>query len=99
MDILISEDLDAPAIQKLAEKHTLVRDAGLWNNPAALKEKIREARTIMVRNQTQVTADLLAAAPKLIGIGRIGVGLDNIDVPAATRSGVIVIAPLNANAT
>ena len=99
MDILISEDLDAPAIQRLAEKHTLVRDAGLWKNPAALKERIREARTIIIRNQTQVTAELLAAAPALIGIGRIGVGLDNIDVPAATKRGIVVIAPLNANAT
>jgi D-3-phosphoglycerate dehydrogenase len=99
MDILISEDLDAPAIQRLAAKHTLVRDAGLWKTPAALKQKIAEARAIIIRNQTQVTADLLAGAPKLIGIGRIGVGLDNIDVPAATKAGVVVIAPLNANAT
>lgn len=99
MDILISEDLDAPAIQKLADERTLVREPELWKSPAALKEKIREARTIIVRNQTQVTADLLAAAPNLIGIGRIGVGLDNIDVAAATKRGIVVIAPLNANAT
>jgi D-3-phosphoglycerate dehydrogenase len=99
MDILICEDLDAPAVQRLAEKYMLVRDGGLWKNPAALKEKILEARTIIIRNQTQVTAEVLAAAPALIGIGRIGVGLDNIDVPAATKGGVVVIAPLNANAT
>ena len=99
MDILISEDLDAPAIQKLAGTYTVVREPALWKNPAALEEKIREARTLIVRNQTPVTAKLLAAAPNLIGIGRIGVGLDNIDVPAATALGIVVIAPLNANAT
>ena len=98
MDILISEDLDAPAIQRLAGKHTLVRDPDLWKNPAALKKKIHGARTIVIRNQTRITADLLSAAPNLIGIGRIGVGLDNIDVPAATKAGIVVIAPLDANA-
>jgi D-3-phosphoglycerate dehydrogenase len=52
----------------------------------------------MVRNQTQLTAEVLAAAGKLIAIGRVGVGLDNIDVATATRLGIVVIAPLNANA-
>ena len=56
------------------------------------------ARAIMIRNQTQVTAELMAAAPKLIGIGRVGVGLDNIDVAVASNLGVVVVAPLNANA-
>src|SRR5437667_7251983 len=98
MDILITEDLGAPAIQKLATKWSVTREPGLWKNPSALTEKIRDARTVMVRNQTQLTAELLAAADKLIAIGRIGVGLDNIDVPAATKRGVVVVAPLNANA-
>ena len=98
MDILITEDLDAPAIQKLAEKWSVARDANLWKNPAALTEKIRAARTIMVRNQTQLAAEILAKANNLIGIGRMGVGLDNIDVEAATKCGIVVIAPLSANA-
>jgi D-3-phosphoglycerate dehydrogenase len=99
VDILISEDLVAPAIEKLAEKYSIVREPTLWKNPTALVEKIRDARTIMVRNQTQLTAEVLAAASQLQAIGRIGVGLDNIDVAAATKNGVVVIAPLNANAT
>jgi len=98
MDILISEDLEAPAIQRLAQKYSVVREARLWKSPNGLREKIREARTIMVRNQTQLTAELLGAAPQLLGIGRVGVGLDNIDVAAATRLGIVVMAPLNANA-
>ncbi len=98
MDILISEDLDAPAIQELSRKFTVVRDATLWKDGAALKEKISTAGAIMVRNQTQLSADVLAAARRLVAIGRVGVGLDNIDVAAATKLGIVVIAPLNANA-
>jgi D-3-phosphoglycerate dehydrogenase len=98
MDILISEELDAPAIQKLAEKYQVVREPALWKDKARLGELIRDARTVMIRNQTQLTAEVLAGAPRLLGIGRVGVGLDNIDVAAATQHGVVVIAPLNANA-
>jgi D-3-phosphoglycerate dehydrogenase len=99
MDILISEELDAPAIRRLGDKYKVVADGALWKNPAKLKESIAVARAIMVRNQTRLTADVLAAAPKLIGIGRVGVGLDNIDMPAANELGIVVIAPLDANAT
>jgi D-3-phosphoglycerate dehydrogenase len=98
MDILISEELDSPAIQKLSAKYKVVRQGGLWKNPAELKTAIAGARAIMVRNQTQLTAEILAAAPQLLAIGRVGVGLDNIDLPAASKSGVVVIAPLDANA-
>jgi D-3-phosphoglycerate dehydrogenase len=98
MDILITEDLDAPAIRELAMKFDVVRDAALWKEGAALKEKIPAARAIMVRNQTQLSAEILSAAGRLVAIGRVGVGLDNIDVAAATQLGIVVIAPLNANA-
>ena len=99
MDILISEDLDSPAIKKLGEKYQLLRGADLWKDPQKLKTAINGVRAIMVRNQTQLKADVLEAAPNLLAIGRVGVGLDNIDVEAATKKGVVVIAPLNANAT
>jgi len=99
MDVLISEDLQAPAIQRLARKYEIVADGSLWQEPARLKGTIGEARVLLVRNQTQVTAEVLQAAPKLVGIGRVGVGLDNIDVAAASRLGIVVVAPLTANAT
>lgn len=99
MDILISEELATAAVDRLTEKFVVVRDGSLWKDPAHLSRALGDARTIMIRNQTQLTADLLAAAPKLIGIGRLGVGLDNIDVQAASRLGIVVIAPLDANAT
>jgi D-3-phosphoglycerate dehydrogenase len=99
MDILISEDLQAPAIERLRQKYTVTCDGGLWREPARLKTAIREAKMLLVRNQTQVTAELLHAAPKLLGIGRVGVGLDNIDVNVSSSLGIVVVAPLNANAT
>jgi D-3-phosphoglycerate dehydrogenase len=99
MDILISEDLQAPAIDRLAEKYKIQRDASLWKDAARLKTALAEARTIMVRNQTQLTAEMLKSAGKLVGIGRVGVGLDNIDLTTASNLGIVVVAPLNANAT
>lgn len=98
MDILITEELVAQGIQSLTAKYSLLHDASLWNDAPRLRDAIHDARTIMVRNQTQITAELLAAATNLIGIGRLGVGLDNIDVAAASSKGVVVIAPLEANA-
>ena len=99
MDILIPEDLASPFITALARKYEVVADGTLWKSPKLLKQKIRGARAIMVRNQTRVSAQLLAAAPHLLAIGRVGVGLDNIAMPAATQSGIVVVAPLEANAT
>jgi D-3-phosphoglycerate dehydrogenase len=99
MDILITEELDGPAIQRLRAKYEVVRDEALWEDPVQLQLALAGARAVMVRNQTRLTAELLAAAPRLLAIGRAGVGLDNIDVAAASKLGVVVIAPLEANAT
>lgn len=99
MDILISEELHAPALERLSQRYTLVRDGGLWKDPARLIRAVAEAKVLLVRNQTRVTAELLENAPRLLGVGRLGVGLDNIDVAMASKRGVVVVAPLNANAT
>ncbi|MBI2948367.1 MAG: hydroxyacid dehydrogenase [Verrucomicrobia bacterium] len=98
MDILITEELATAAVEHLKKSHNVVCDGSLWKNVEKLKGLLAEARALMVRNQTLVTADLLAAAPKLIVVGRLGVGLDNIDVEAASKLGIVVVAPLDANA-
>jgi D-3-phosphoglycerate dehydrogenase len=98
VDILISEDLQAPAIARLEEKYQVVRDSMLWRDPARLGEMAGRARALMVRNQTQVTGAILGVAPNLVAIARVGVGLDNIDVAAASKLGIVVVAPLHANA-
>ena len=99
MDILIPEELAVTGLMDLTERFTVVHEKALWKDPEKLGSVIRDARTLMVRNHTQVTAELLACAPHLIGVGRLGVGLDNIDVEAASKSGIVVVAPIDANAT
>jgi len=98
MDVLITEELVSPAIDRLGKTYSIVSEPTLWKDPSSLKAKITDARALMIRNQTRVTDDLLAAAPALKAVGRVGVGLDNIDLSAAKKRGVVVIAPLNANA-
>ena len=97
MDVLITEDLVAPAITNLARTNKIARRPTLWSKPELI-DVIREARTVMIRNQTKLTREIIQSAPKLLAIGRVGVGLDNIDLQAANDHGVVVIAPLDANA-
>lgn len=59
--------------------------------------RVRDAAGLIVRSATQVTAELLAAAPKLVVVVRAGAGVDNIDVPAATAHGVLVMNTPGAN--
>jgi (S)-sulfolactate dehydrogenase len=80
MDILITEEVDgAPPAARGDPPHR--QGSCAMTDEARLLETIRDAGTIMVRNQTRLTAHLLSAASNLIAIGRVGVGLDNIDVP------------------
>ena len=59
--------------------------------PEALVDAIGEYDGLIIRSQTRVTADILARADRLKVIGRAGVGVDNVDVPAATQKGVVVL--------
>ncbi|MEY2709377.1 MAG: hypothetical protein RL031_250 [Actinomycetota bacterium] len=96
--ILISEDVWGTPFQKLEGSFPIVRNDNLWNNVDELKSELKEATALVVRNRTKVTADVIAAAPKLKVIARAGVGLDNIDIKAADAAGVVVVAGLGANA-
>ncbi len=96
--ILISEDVWGTPFQKLEGSFPIVRNDDLWNNVAELKNSLKEATALVVRNRTKVNADVIAAAPKLKVIARAGVGLDNIDIKAADAAGVVVVAGLGANA-
>lgn len=88
--ILVTENIAGPAMDELRKTGDVAFEPDLWRDPAALTAAAREAEAIIVRNQTQVTADVIAAAPKLKLIARAGAGLDNIDVQAATAAGVVV---------
>jgi D-3-phosphoglycerate dehydrogenase len=96
--ILISEDVWGTPFQKLEGSFPIVRNDDLWSKVDELKISLKDATALVVRNRTKVTADVIAAAPKLKVIARAGVGLDNIDIKAADASGVVVVAGLGANA-
>ena len=96
--ILISEDVWGAPFQKLEGSFPITRNDDLWSNPEELKASLKDVTALVVRNRTKVTAEIIAAAPKLKVIARAGVGLDNIDIKAADEAGVVVVAGLGANA-
>ena len=96
--ILISEDVWGTPFQKLEGSFPITRNDDLWNKPEELKASLKDATALVVRNRTKITAEIIAAAPKLKVIARAGVGLDNIDIKAADAAGVVVVAGLGANA-
>jgi D-3-phosphoglycerate dehydrogenase len=97
-DILISEHISGPAIDALMERFDVVSLPELWKDQAALNARVGDFRALIVRNQTSVTAELLAAAPGLLIVGRAGVGLENIDLQAASAAGIVVSSTPDQNA-
>lgn len=97
MKIVISEFMDNIAVDSLSKKFSVEYLPSLVDNLAELKNKVSNASAIIVRNRTQVNCELLAAAPKLKVVGRLGVGLDNIDLEACDTKNVKVIPAINAN--
>ena len=87
--VLVSDPIDQTGIDILSQVAQVDVRTGL--PPAELKAIIGEYDALMIRSGTQVTADIIEAATKLRIIGRAGVGVDNVDVPAATKRGVIVV--------
>ncbi|MEX2228412.1 MAG: phosphoglycerate dehydrogenase [Dehalococcoidia bacterium] len=91
--ILVADAVAQEGIDFLRERHDVEVSTGLSED--ALVEAVRGRDALIVRSQTQVTARVIAAADRLSVIGRAGVGVDNIDLDAATQHGVIVVnAPL-----
>lgn len=88
--IVISEFMDEGAAASLEDRFEVIFDSGLVEDRRALLAAVAEADAIIVRNRTQVDAELLAAAPHLKVVGRLGVGLDNIDLAACEARGVTV---------
>lgn len=96
-DIVISEFMDEAAIRELLPGRDVLYDAKLVDRPADLIAAVADARALVVRNRTQVRGALLEAAPKLRVVGRLGVGLDNIDVEACKARGIAVCPATGAN--
>jgi (S)-sulfolactate dehydrogenase len=96
--IVISENMDAPAVALLARDFEVDYRPGLVDDPAALARALAGAQAWIVRNRTQVRGEALAAADRLRVVGRLGVGLDNIDLEACAARGIEVIPATGANA-
>ena len=96
-DIVISEFMDETAVKEVLSGFDVLYDPDLVDKPEALRDALGTARALVVRNRTRVDADLLAAAEKLVAVGRLGVGLDNIDLEACKARNVAVYPATGAN--
>ena len=97
--VVVTEWIDEGALERLREHHEVVADEGLHADRPRLFEALSQAEALVVRNQTRVDTELLDAAPRLRVIGRVGVGLDTIDVAAASARDVVVSWAPGTNAT
>ena len=96
-EIVISEFMDEAAIRASFAGRDVLYDPKLVDDPARLAAAVRDARALIVRNRTQVRGALLEAATQLQVVGRLGVGLDNIDVTACEAHGIAVYPATGAN--
>jgi D-3-phosphoglycerate dehydrogenase len=87
--VLVSDPIDQAGIDILTQVATVDVKTGL--TPAELIAIIGEYDALMIRSGTRVTQEIIEAGTQLKIIGRAGVGVDNVDVPAATRRGIVVV--------
>lgn len=89
-DVLVSEAVAGREMDALRSAFDVRYEPELFKNPQRLREMLPEYRALIVRNQTQVNAELIGAGGKLAVIGRAGVGLDNVDAKTASEAGIVV---------
>ncbi|MGC8481377.1 MAG: hydroxyacid dehydrogenase, partial [Acidimicrobiales bacterium] len=88
--ILVTEEIAESGLDLLRNAgHEVV--VNLSTTPETLLDAVRDAEGLIIRSATKVTQEVLDAAPKLSVVGRAGIGLDNVDVPYATKRGVMVV--------
>ncbi len=91
MKILISDNLGEAGVKMFQEEPGFEVDVKTGLEPEELKKIIGDYDGLVIRSATKVTEELLQAAKKLKVVGRAGIGLDNVDIPAATKRGVLVM--------
>ena len=96
-DIVITEFMDEAAVESLRERYVVHHDPELFGKPEELARLVATVPALIVRNQTQVRGDLLAVAKNLKVVGRLGVGLDNIDMAACAAREIKVFPATGAN--
>ena len=101
MKIVLAEKVSPATLAVLKEEpgwNVVTADAIAQLGPGGLEAELADADALVVRSAVQVDAKMLQSAPKLRAIGRAGVGVDNIDIDAATHSGIVVMNTPGANA-
>ncbi len=88
--ILVTEEIAEGGLDRLRHAGHEV-DVRLGLSPEELLDAVPGAAAVIIRSATQVTAEALAAGTELMAVGRAGIGLDNVDVAAATARGVMVV--------
>ena len=96
-EIVITEFMDAPSVAELEREFSVIYDPELWSQPERLVTLLPDCRGLVVRNRTQVRVNLLDAAARLRVVGRLGVGLDNIDMAECAKRQVLVCPAIGAN--
>jgi len=96
--VVITEFMDTPAVDRLRAAHDVLYDPQLVDDPVRLHAEAAGADVLIVRNRTQVRGELLAALQRCRVVGRLGVGLDNIDVAGCEARSMQVIPATGANA-
>ena len=96
-EVVVSEFMDRAAIAEVLGSREVLYDPALVNDRGRLLASLADCTGLIVRNRTQVNKQLLAAAPGLKVVGRLGVGLDNIDLPACEAGGIAVCPATGAN--
>jgi (S)-sulfolactate dehydrogenase len=96
-DIVVSEFMDEAAVDWLKERFAVAYDPALVDDRDRLLAAGAGVRGLIVRNRTQVDPSLLAAFPDLCAVGRLGVGLDNIDTGACRDRGIVVLPATGGN--
>lgn len=98
-DVVITEFLEPAALKELERDFKVHWDPELWNKRRDLEALVRSLPALIVRNRTPVDKVLIEMAPELKVVGRLGVGLDNIDVAHCDAKGIEVVSARGANAT
>ncbi|MDR1010691.1 MAG: phosphoglycerate dehydrogenase [Opitutaceae bacterium] len=91
MKILVADKISSKGVEYLRKQAGFEVIEAYGSSPGKLLELVKDAHAIAVRSETKITREVIAAAPLLKVVGRAGVGVDNVDVEAATERGVVVM--------
>jgi (S)-sulfolactate dehydrogenase len=96
--VVVSEFLPEQFLARLESNFEVVYDPDLYAQRPRLLQEVAGAEAVMIRNRTRIDTEFLGSAKAMKVVGRLGVGLDNIDMDACSAAGVTVIPAIGANA-